>query len=327
MYRLSNISFLDYGIIASKAPNSTIAVTGLFDMPKRTGKTYHSWPDHYGVEPYVSANEIMFAGRDLMFHGLVKADDKPSAVYQLKNFYRLLNSFEDLVAFETPYGTFQVYVKDEVDVNYIAEGWCKVVMKFREPVVAVPNELLPSGNKYNELGINGIPFKSFGAIVQKTDKKLNRPGTKKQSVSAYGYEGFELTKTKLQKVQLNLVFIHDSFAELKTGINQFHTILASEGLHDINIDMTGRKIWAVDGFKVKNTRVFENKAVAELNCQLVVNDETSLYEEGFVLVDVHEDEIHDVLDNSILIGGYEPDFLLDNNGNEILINNKPLQIK
>jgi len=301
MYKLNNISLTNYNIVAGQAPSSNIAVSGVFDMPKRKGKTFHSWGDHHGVEPWVKAAEIFFEGRDIVFYGLVKAADKPSTVYLLKSFYKLINSFTGLVSFETPYGTFQVYVKDEVVVKYISDGWCSIALKMREPVVTIPNELLPLGNQYNKLGINGIPFNSFGAFVKKTDKNLNRPGTKKQSVSVYGSEGFEITKMKLQKVSLNLVFHTNSFVNLKTGIDQFHTVLASEGLHDLNMDMTGKKIFAIDGFKVKNITSSTNQAIAELNCQLVGNDETSLYEEGFTLADNQGNEIQDDQGNTITL--------------------------
>ncbi len=299
-YKLNNISLSDYNIIAAKSPSSTIAVSGCLDMPKRTGTTFYDWGDHHGVEPYVSASEINFEGRDISFYGLTKADDKPSAVYLLKRFYKLINSFETLVPFETPYGTFQVYVKEEIKVNYLSDGWCTAEIKFREPVVNVAVDL-PTGDQYRELGINGIPFKSFGAFIKKSSNNLNRPGIKKSKSSVYGFESFQLTPTKLQKVKLDLVFIHDSYDELKTGIHQFHSVLASEGLHDLNIDMTGRKIWAVDGFKTKNIRMASNKAIAELSCQLVLNDETSLYAEGFTLADNNGNAIQDNEGNTITL--------------------------
>ena len=55
-----------YGIIASHAPESNIAMAGVFDMPQRTGTTYKDWGDADGVEPWVNAGEIMFAGRELV---------------------------------------------------------------------------------------------------------------------------------------------------------------------------------------------------------------------------------------------------------------------
>lgn len=300
-YKLNDIALSDYNIIAGRAPNSTIAVSGFFDMPKRTGKTYHSWGDHHGVEPYVKAAEIFFEGRDITFYGLVQADDKPSAVYLLKSFYKVLNGFTDLVDFETPYGTFQVYIKDKVKVRYIDDGWCEVALKFRQPNVWMGVNELPEGNQYQELGIDGIPFKIFGAFVKKTVGNFNRPGTKKQQVAAYGYEGYELTKTKLQKVKLDLVFVRDSFVDLETSIHQFYTILSAPGLRDLNMDMTGKKVFAIDGFTVKNIRIATNKAVAELSCQLVVNDMTSLYEEGMILADANDNFIADSNDNTIEI--------------------------
>ena len=131
-------------------------------------------------------------------------------------FYSLLNSFTDLVPLETPYGTFQVYVKDEIKVDYLTDGWCKIVIKFQEPVVTIPTPVLSTDTNYRVYGIDGIPFKIIGAFVVSVKDNFNRPGTKKQSVSAYGYEGYELTKTKVQKIKVALVFQADSFTDLKT---------------------------------------------------------------------------------------------------------------
>ena len=281
MYKINNISLSTYNIIAGRAPNSMIAMTGVLDMPKRTGKTFHSWGDHHGVEPYVSASEIFFAGRELAFYGLVKAEDRPSAVYLLKGFYKLLNGFSDLVPFETPYGTFQVYLKEEIKVSYLSDGWCQMVLKLQERIVSIPTPVLPIISNYGVYGIDGIPFKNIGAFVVSTDGNLNRPGTKKQSIESYGYEGYEITKNKLQKFKVNLVFQGVDFDGLKENVGMLHRILASEGLHDLNIDGTGLKIWAVNGFKVKSIREW----VAELEVELLVNDLTSLYAEGLNLID------------------------------------------
>ncbi|MFC2110500.1 hypothetical protein ACFLSU_08030 [Bacteroidota bacterium] len=299
MYKLNNILLSDYGFIASQAPNSNIAVTGVLDMPKRIGKTFHSWGDHHGVEPYVSAAEIFFSGREIAFFGLLKADNKHEAIYKLQGlgFYSLLNSFTELMPLETPYGTFQVYVKEEIKVDYLTDGWCKIIIKFQEPIVTIPTPVLPVTTDYRDYGIDGISFKTLNAFVTSVNDNMNRPGQKKQNVSVYGKEGYELTKTKFQKIKFGLVFQGENFTEIKGNIEIIHKQLASEGLHDINIDGTGRKIWAIDGFKVKNIK----ETVAELSIELMVNDETSLYEEGFILTDNHGNEITDKQGNTITL--------------------------
>jgi len=66
-YTLNNIDLGSFGFIAGKQAGSNIALSGAFDMPPRTGKTFQSWGDDHGVEPYVSATEISFGGQDHFF--------------------------------------------------------------------------------------------------------------------------------------------------------------------------------------------------------------------------------------------------------------------
>ena len=301
MYKLNNILLSDYHIVAGRSPNSNIAVSGFLDMPSRIGKTHHSWGDHHGVEPYVMAQEIFFKGRDISFYGLIKSDDKSSAVYLLQRFYKMFNDFTELVEFETPYGVFQLYVRDEIEVDYLNHGWCKIVLKFREPIVEVPSVVLPIATNHQLYGIDGIPFKEFGAFIKKTSGYLNRPNTKGQKTRTYGAESFEITKRDLQKVELQLVFVGDSFTDLKNSIFQMHKLFASEGLREINLDMTGKKVFAIDGFQVKHIQITSSKAVAELSCQLVVNDATSFYEEGALLADNQGNTFEDNQGNKITV--------------------------
>lgn len=274
-YKLNNIDLTTYGIKAGRTTNSNIALSGFLDMPKRTGKTYHSWGDANGVEPYVSASEIFFDGRDIQFVGVLKSPSKYEAIYQLKDLYDDISAFTDKVDFETPYGTFEVYVKDEIKVEYLNNGWATLTISFRENIVEIPNPTLPTESDFQVYGIDGIPFKSYGCFVQLVKDNMNRSAIKKQEVTAYGYEGFQLTKTDLHKVSLDLVFHATSFATLKTNIGMLHKQLASEGLRQINIDTVLRESFAIDGFKVKNIKTGSNIAVAIVSVELVITELSS----------------------------------------------------
>jgi hypothetical protein len=137
MYSLGNIVFSDYNIQPSLVDGSTIALSGFLDMPKRLGKTHHVWHEA-GVEPYVSASEIRFAGRNITFKGILNVGTKENVIANLTSFYNAINALTDLVDFKTPYGTFKGLLKQEIPVKYFDNGVAEITMVFRQPKVFVP---------------------------------------------------------------------------------------------------------------------------------------------------------------------------------------------
>lgn len=135
VYKINDIDMGTYGIIPGQAPGSNIAISGQLDMPARIGKTHESWDDHDGSEPYVREGDINLGGRDIVFYGLVSAASKLAALAALKSFFDLISAADGLLELECGFGSWQVYVKDEIEVEYIGNGWCTIVMPFRQPVI------------------------------------------------------------------------------------------------------------------------------------------------------------------------------------------------
>src|SRR5690606_22973840 len=78
-YKLGGILLSEYKIKPGRAPGSNLAIEGTWDMPVRTNKVHHEWPDENGVEPYLLPEEIFFAGRDITFHGILHAESDAEA--------------------------------------------------------------------------------------------------------------------------------------------------------------------------------------------------------------------------------------------------------
>lgn len=290
MYKLNNIPLLNYNILAGRAEDSSIAISGFLDMPERIGKTYHSWDDENSVEPYVSASEINFGGRTITFNGFVQATSKSEAITALTEFYALLNSFTTLVNFETPYGTFSVYVNSAVTVKYLNNGWCSLKMEFRQPVVpqplnfmaigfvaqgfigAVYNQIIanyPTPN-YNVYGIDGIPFDEIGCFVKEVQNNLNNAEPKEQTITSTTTEElYQLTKTDLKTVTVTLVFVATSVAVLTKNTNALFYLLAKEGLRQLQIDGRTVDAFAVEGFKAKNIKSNGSLTIAEVTIELI----------------------------------------------------------
>lgn len=289
MYTINNIPLTDYGIISGQHSNSNIALAGWLDMPKRIGDTYRDWGDENGVEPYVSADEIYFGGRDLEFKGFIKYDDVDKLDVQLNHFYHFLGSFDDLFEFSTPYGRFNVTVKKEIKTKKIGTTLLEMEITFREPVVSIPNGFFASTffspeyfqsninadavhyaeYHYSEYGINGMPFKEIGALVISCSDSFNRPKTKTgETVNIETKEAYKITKREQETGKLTLLFCSQIFEDLTKNVNTLHLLLSQEGLKDLNIDKRVIQGYATNGFSVKNIYKTENLSTAIVELEL-----------------------------------------------------------
>lgn len=70
-YYLNNKTLSDFGILPSRTNSNHLAITGGFDLPKRTGITFYSWPLENSVQPFVDAEDISFGEREIKFSGTI----------------------------------------------------------------------------------------------------------------------------------------------------------------------------------------------------------------------------------------------------------------
>lgn len=269
MYSINGIPLGDYGITPGRAPGSNISVEGILDMPARLGKTYQSWGDENGVEPYVSAEDINYGGRKIVFYGLIKAGTKAFALQKTKDLYDQFSSFDDLVPLVTDWGTFQVYVKETISVDYLVQGWAQIKITFREPNVT-NSETLPSGSASSYYHIDGVAFTQLGARVSKVIDNFDRAKTKDGKFTAYGLEGYKVTKTEANKVTVSLICKADNFTTLASNVQKLHKLLSMPDTRTMNVDGTLRECFNVDGFTVGKIRVWGNLAICELQFTMLM---------------------------------------------------------
>lgn len=174
MYSFNNISLDTFGFIAGRAENSNLAISGVWDMPSRLGKTSHLWGDDHGVEPYVREDEIMFGGRDLALHGYIKGDSKVAASAQLNALYEMINGVTDLVPLSSDWGAWLVYVSDEISAEYIAEGVYKIRVPMREPSIAQLSPPQAPTNLQADISDEAIELTWFDNSVSETGFLIQR---------------------------------------------------------------------------------------------------------------------------------------------------------
>jgi len=135
-YLLNNIDLTTYGILPGQISGSNISMSGVFNLPKRSGVCFHEWAE--SIQPYVDADEIFFEGRDLSFAGIILGTPD-QVVIKLNIFYAAVNLFSDLVVFSTPYGSFSGYVKSITPE--MTNSGCTFTLLFRETVYTLPSPL------------------------------------------------------------------------------------------------------------------------------------------------------------------------------------------
>lgn len=169
MWKLNDILLSTYGIIPGQVEGEDLAVKGIFDLPKRSGTTFKDWDDQNSVEPYVESDEIFLEGRNITFHGILEGTkaDTESNIELLKTD---ISNFNNIVPFETPYGSYCVYVKQITPK--IHKGIATIIIEFREPQVG------------GTCGIGGTETTYYSQIYNETAVKNNCP---------VGYHGLEVS--------------------------------------------------------------------------------------------------------------------------------------
>jgi hypothetical protein len=266
-YLLNSVNLTTYGITAGQAPGSNIAVQGCFDLPERIGDTHHIWDDDNTVEPYVAADEIFFAGRDIKFYGTIVGNNFAINTY-LDAFYTAIKAFTTLVTFSTPYGDFSVQVKDVKTKKY--NGALSLEIAFREPVVTLTGGSLPATG-VKAYTIDGIPMSSFGLYVTKPEEIHDLPEIKSQYFTKYGAEGYQIVKRKANTLEIDGFLMATSLSDFQTKIKALYLAFSSSGLRYIKLN--NEKIvvcFATTGFNVSNVSISASLVMARIRISLPV---------------------------------------------------------
>ncbi|MEL7586665.1 MAG: hypothetical protein AAGU19_08110 [Prolixibacteraceae bacterium] len=290
-YKLNNVDLETYGILPGMADGS-IAVSGCFDLPARTGETYHEWDDEDGIEPYVDADEIFFAGRDLVFRGLIR-EGRDEVYYQLKQLYDAIAAFTAPVAFETPYGTFDVLVSSISPTHY--NGLTEIEVKFREPVVDLTGGVLPATGS-GQYTIDDIPFESFGLVVGAQKDRTALPDSKTQYYTKHGSEGYQITKRKAKKLTLTGFVRGNNLVDFISKVKALYLLFSSSGLRTLNLNNEIEiECFATNGFKVTNVYL-SGSVLASFSIELLISTDAF-----YMLLTYAGDEILTFDENNIII--------------------------
>ncbi len=277
-YKLNEVDLSVYGIIAGHSQGSNIAVAGCFDLPARTGKCFHAWEETDAVEPYVDSDELFFAGRDLIFEGMILGTIQQASTL-LSSLYTAIALFDDYVPFETPYGNWNVTVTSITPEYH--NGVTSVTIKFREPWVylAFINGVdfnLPSQGSSPYL-IDSIPMSSLGLYVTRPIGHMDLPDMKECDLTMYGKEAFKLTTRTSKTLTIDGFVVGSSLDEFMTRIKYLLYLFSKSGTRTIKLnDQFSVVCFATKGFRVGEVQVFGTGVIANFRIELMVTSVTIL---------------------------------------------------
>lgn len=255
MYRLNGINLSDYGIVVSK-------FEGYLNMPSRRGKTEQTWADEEGIEAFTDADDIHFNGRDLTLTGYFEGNSHLGLISTAQGFYNAIIVLTDLVALETPYGTFQVYLKNGADANYLGGSFTDLKIKFREPVANFTGTL-GTGAGVKQNGIDNYDFlNDFGIQITEFSGNYSSPEMKGFSPTSYISESSAITNFNTTDLTVS------GYCNDLTKISALYTLLASAGEHDLRLKYDkGRKFYMKDGTTFKWIK--NGKGLIEMKFRLI----------------------------------------------------------
>lgn len=300
-YFLGGTNLSTFGFIPGHQPGSNLALSGFLDMPARLGKCFHDWASEVGIEPYTSASEIRFGGRDLSLTGAIIGTGKKDCIDKLAALQGLISSFTTLVNLTSDkWGTFQVYVHGDIQGDYLGEKGLKITIPFREPVVDLSG-IYPAGTPDNEYGFDGISFADLGGVLTEFNgDRRNITAPKGFETTDWFKEGYRITKREASKLHIQIFISQSDFNAFRTKIKSLYQLFKAPGERNLIVkDDLYRRVFACDGFKVSklNKRNAKFYGLVDIDLMQVGTAQSQWY----YLADNAGNLITDNLNNKIIV--------------------------
>jgi len=223
-YKLDNIDIRTYGAIPYvQHSKECMALTGVFDLPKRKGTTEYNWES--SIEPYVDAEDIELDGRTLTLSLCIKAADYKSKLAVLKA------ACVSCRKLGTEFGEFDVILKDDVSVEeYITLNMCIVKIKFwQQHYLPTGVTILPTGGTSYTLDGYNLQ-RDFGVLISSRSgledigKRIEVSTTKLYTQTLY---------REARDVTFKCVMKGRNLSELYESMSQFHAVCIAPGMHEL----------------------------------------------------------------------------------------------
>lgn len=223
-YKLDGVDMASFGAVPYLTRSQTfIAISGIFDLPKRKGTTEYNWGT--SIEPYVDSEDIELDGRTLAISLCIKSI----------NYKRKLDTLRTACIacrkLWTEFGEFDVVLKDELSVDeHISLNMAIVKVKFwQQTFTPASITITPSGgssytmdefNLYKDFGITVVSRKDFENIGKRIEISTTKP--------------YMQTKYReARDITIGCSMIGNGIHDLYYKISQFNALCISPGIRNL----------------------------------------------------------------------------------------------
>lgn len=241
-----------------KRSKECIALSGIFDLPKRIGTTEYNWGT--SIEPFVDAEDVELDGRTLILSFVVRSWEFKSQLGRLKK------ACVSCRRLSTEFGEFDVICKDEIAVEeYISLNMAIVQVKFwQQDYIPVEIKIKPSGGN-NYIMDNYSLNTDFGIYVS-SRSGVESIGKRIEIATTLPYMQNEYRE--LSTLTLKCYMLGNSLKSLYSKMTQFSALCISPGLRNLRLkDNECMKIYFKDGITV--TARTEHVLEFDLKCRLM----------------------------------------------------------
>lgn len=223
-YKLNGTDIAVFGALPHvNRSQSCIAISGIFDLPKRKGTTEYNWGT--SIEPFVDAEDIELDGRTLTLSLCIKHSDYKRKLNALKNACIACRKLW------TEFGEFDIVLKDELSVEeYISLNMVIVKVKFWQQIFTPASiTITPSGgssyvmdgfNLYKDFSIVIISRKDFENIGKRIEISTTKPYIQTEYREAHD-------------ITLGCSMIGKNINNLYNKISQFNALCISPGIRNL----------------------------------------------------------------------------------------------
>ena len=237
IYKFDDTDITAYGVLPLQSDGG-IALSGMFDLPKRKGETERNWGDR--IEPYTESEDLAFEGRSIGLKVVMPDADNLEEFCRACLECRLLG---------TELGNFRVIVKDGIQVERSGGKIVKISVNFWQDEVSFP-ELTLAGSGGEGYILGGYHLeRDFGIQVASLKDDLDIPKRIEVNTTDHYRENCYRSSGNLT---LECCLWAENLVGIAGRIGQFHALCAAPGLKLLRFPGGRQKeVYVKDGFKVK----------------------------------------------------------------------------
>ncbi|MBD0822652.1 hypothetical protein [Aestuariibaculum marinum] len=118
--------------------------------------------------------------------------------------------------------------------------------------------------------IDTIPMINYGLHISKQDGQVHLMDPKEEFYTAYGKQGYQITKHKDNKLDLVGFIMAADLADFKTKVSGLYDVFKSSGQRSIELEADPINCFAENGFSITGVYVFSNVVYARFQISLTI---------------------------------------------------------